>query len=198
MHGWTLVLVLAALTKLRSERTLRWAALTGAAWGLCFLVAAYTGLMATAFVVAFTVADLVARRSGWEWLWTCSHPRRHRWCDVARIPPGRGCGRLRQRTRRVTVARHGRHLQSFGATPADFLLPVERHPVLGLVGHLRASNRVLDLPRAGCVRRLRRPRAGPRHRWPASFDAGLPSRGCRTKPRRPAVVWSYRSPSLRR
>ena len=57
MHGWTLILLLAALTKLRGTRTPRWAALAGLSYGFCFLVAAYLGLLATAFVVAFVIVE---------------------------------------------------------------------------------------------------------------------------------------------
>jgi hypothetical protein len=63
VHGWCLVLLLWSLVRMQRDRSLRAAALAGAAYALCFLVAAYFGLIGAAIVAAFIVLELVRDRS---------------------------------------------------------------------------------------------------------------------------------------
>ena len=138
MHGWTLILLLAALTKLRTTHTLRWAALAGLAYGSCFLVAAYMGLLATALVVSFAVVDLVSQRNSLERLWTCTLLVVIGGVTLLALVPGLVALASGQGAVRSGLAHSTQELQTYGAVPADYLLPVPRHPVLGTVARLRS------------------------------------------------------------
>jgi hypothetical protein len=63
VHGWCLILLLWALVRLRRDGSLRNAAVAGVAYALCFLVAAYFGLLGGALVVAYIVAELISSHS---------------------------------------------------------------------------------------------------------------------------------------
>ena len=67
-----LILLFFTLVRLRRDRTLPNAALVGLAYGFCFLMASYTGLLATALVAAFAIVDLVAAHDWADRLWTAS------------------------------------------------------------------------------------------------------------------------------
>lgn len=136
-HGWALVLLVAALTKLRTVRTLRWALIAGGAYGFCFLLAAYMGLLATAVVVAFGIVDLLAQRSVPERLWTFSLLIVIGGVTLLALVPGLVALALDQRTISAGLSHSLTTLEGYGARPDDYLLPMPRHPVLGWVGHLR-------------------------------------------------------------
>jgi len=140
MHGWTLIVLLGLLAKLRLSRTLRWAMLAGLCYGLCFLFAAYMGLLATAFVVAFAISDLVAQRSPGERLWTFTLLAVMAGVTSLALAPGIVAYALGSSTVTSSLSHDTRSLQLGGATPADYLLPVLRHPVLGSVGSLRSQD----------------------------------------------------------
>ena len=62
-HGWCLVLLMWALVRLQRDRSLRATVLAGASYALCFLVAAYFGLIGTAIVTAYILVELARDRS---------------------------------------------------------------------------------------------------------------------------------------
>jgi hypothetical protein len=140
MHGWALVLLLAALTKLRGTRTLKWGALAGLAYGLCFLVAAYMGLLATALVVAFVIVDLLSQKSRAERLWTCTLVLVMGCATMVLLLPGVIALALDHGTIAAGLSNATRALQTGGARPDEYLLPVPRHPVLGIAGDLRRDD----------------------------------------------------------
>lgn len=140
MHGWTLVLLLAALAKLRTTRVLRWAALAGLAYGFCFLMAAYVGLLATALVLAFLVVDLVSQSSLPERLWTCTLLLVLGGVALLPLVPGAVAYALDRSTVTSGLSHNTWALQVGGAKPADYLIPVPRHPVLGTLGSLRSAD----------------------------------------------------------
>ena len=69
-HGWVLIVLLFALLRLREQRTLPRAAAAGAAYGFCFLMASYSGLLATFMVAGFAILDVVSAKTAVERLWT--------------------------------------------------------------------------------------------------------------------------------
>lgn len=142
MHAWCLVLLLAALTKLRIVRTLPWAALAGLAYGLCFLVAAYMGLLATALVVSFAIVDLVSQESGRERLWTFTLLVVVSGVTLLALVPGLMAFTPDQDAVSSVQSHSLRDLQTYGTTLLDYLLPVSRHPLLGTLAGLRDSSTV--------------------------------------------------------
>ena len=146
LHGWTLILLLGALTKLRGVRTLRWAALAGLAYGLCFLMASYMGLLATVIVVAFGVVDVGSQSSASERLWTCSLLVVIAGVTLVSLAPGLIALALDHRTIISGLSHSSLALQKFGARPEDYVLPVPRHPVLGTLGHLRRETTIYLQP----------------------------------------------------
>jgi hypothetical protein len=139
IHGWTLILLLAVLAKLRVARTLRWAALAGLAYGLCFLLAAYMGLLATALVIAFAVVDFVSQKSGSQRLWTCNLLVVIGGVVLLALLPGLVAYATDHRAVSLGLKHGSGASQSGGARPDDYLIPVARHPVLGVVAHLRTT-----------------------------------------------------------
>jgi hypothetical protein len=134
LHGWVLVLLFAALARLLRERTLPAAALAGAAYGLCFLMAAYFGLLATALVLAFVIVDLVRARGWAERLWTFSLATVLGAVTAVALAPGLIAYVVDRERTTAVLGRSPDWLQKGGASLSSYLLPSPRHPLLGSFG----------------------------------------------------------------
>ena len=158
VHGWTLILLLAALTKLRGARTLRWAAIAGLAYGVCFLFSAYMGLIATSLVAAFVIVDLCTQDSWTERLWTGSLLVVIGGVALLFLAPALVAVALDREAVSTGLSHAATAAQAGGARPSDYLLPLPRHPLLGFIGRTRGRER----PPRESRRRLRRLGAGRR------------------------------------
>jgi hypothetical protein len=130
-HGWVLILLLFALLRVRRSRTLSSAALAGGAYGLCFLMASYFGLLATALVVGFAIVDVASVRSWAERLWTCSLLAVTGGVMLLALAPGALVLLLDRSAVVGTLTRELSQLDFFSASPTDYLLPAPNHPLVG-------------------------------------------------------------------
>jgi hypothetical protein len=140
VHGWGLILLLALLTKLRIRRTPWWAVAAGAAYGVCFLLASYTGLLATALVLAWAVVDVLSQRNWAERLWTCTLLVTLGAATLVGLLPGIASLASGGSSAAASLAHRQQALQSGGAVPTDYLLPLPRHPLWGSLGHHRGGD----------------------------------------------------------
>jgi hypothetical protein len=131
MHGWVLILLFFTLFRLRRDRTLPNAALAGLAYGLCFLMASYTGLLATALVAAFAVVDIVASRDWPERLWTATLLLVISCVLVVFLLPGLVALAIDRDVVSGTLTRTEHQIERLSASPVNYLLPSPRHPLLG-------------------------------------------------------------------
>ena len=130
-HGWVLILLLFTLLRLREQRTIRRAAVAGTAFGLCFLMASYSGLLAAAIVAGFAIVDFSTAGSRLERLWTFTLLTAIGGVTAIFLLPGAIA--LATRTDRVTssLSRSSEELERGGASWLHYLLPSPRHPLVG-------------------------------------------------------------------
>jgi hypothetical protein len=131
LHGWVLVLLLWALVRAREVRTLRRAALAGAAYGLCFAFAAYLGLLATALVAAFVLVDLFAQSSAAERLRTLTLALTIGGVTALFLAPGAIAFFLDRSDVTRALTNPLDQLDRLAASPLSYILPSVRHPVFG-------------------------------------------------------------------
>ncbi len=131
LHGWVFILLLFTLVRLREQRTLRRAALAGAAYGLTFSMAAYFGLLATAIVAAFAIVDLVTARSTAERLWTFSLLGVMGLVTSLFLVPGAVAFLLDHSTVVRSLTNPLDQLDRLAASPLSYVLPSPRHPLFG-------------------------------------------------------------------
>ncbi len=130
-HGWVLILLLYALLRLREQRTVRRALLAGGAYGLCFLMASYSGLLATSLVAGFAVVDLAFAGSRSERLWTSTLLVAIFGVMAISLLPGAIAFVLDQDRVTRSLARSSLELKFGGASPLHYVLPSPRHPLVG-------------------------------------------------------------------
>jgi hypothetical protein len=143
-HGWCLILLLAALVRLRRSHTLKDAALAGAAYGICFLVAAYFGLIGAALILAFLVVELVSAASARERVGTLKRLGVMAGVTVIPLLPAVVAFALDRSVAVNSLDNPIQQLERLAAAPfASYLLPDPRHPVLGgLLDSLRPEDRL--------------------------------------------------------
>ncbi len=140
-HGWVLILLLFMLFRLRRDRTLPNAAFAGLAYGFCFLMASYTGLLATALVVAFVLVDIIAARDWADRLWTGSQLLVICGILMVFLLPGLTALVLDQDFVTGTLSRSTEQLDRLSAAPVNYVLPSPRHPLVGdLADRLRPAD----------------------------------------------------------
>lgn len=141
MHGWVLILLVAALYRLRRIRTLPNAALAGVAYGLCFLFASYTGLLATAVVVAFAIIDVVSGRDWVDRLWTGTLLLVITSVLGIFLLPGLVALVIEREAVTGTLTRSAEQIERLSAQPINYVLPSPRHPLIGdLADRLRPED----------------------------------------------------------
>lgn len=136
-HGWCLIVLFAALLNLLERPGLRSAVLAGAAYALCFAVAAYLGLVALPFVVAYCLVEITRRGI-----------RTHELLTIGRnvlvmagvtavvLIPAAIVYLSHRDTASQTLDNPVNELNELGAAPfASYLLPSPRNPVLGGLAH---------------------------------------------------------------
>ena len=130
-HGWVLIVLLFALLRLREQRTLPRAAAAGAAYGFCFLMASYSGLLATFMVAGFAILDVVSAKTAVERLWTLTLLMMIGAVTAVFLLPG--VIALARDGDRVTssLSRSTEDLTLGGASPLHYVLPSPRHPIFG-------------------------------------------------------------------
>jgi hypothetical protein len=141
-HGWCLLLLVAALTRLLRRPTLISAALAGAAYASCFLVAAYFGLVGLTFVLAYA-GIAFARSDGWPGrVETVKRLAVMAGVTVTPLIPALIVFVLDRKQAAQTLNNPVTQLTQLGASPfASYLLPSPRHPFLGhLANSLRPSD----------------------------------------------------------
>ena len=144
-HGWVLILLLFALLRLRQERTLSRAAVAGGCYGLCFLMASYFGLLATALVIGFAIVDLFSVGFWAERIWTCSLLAVMSGVMFLALVPGVLALALDRDAVVGTLTRGLSQVDYFSASPTDYLLPAPNHPVVGgAVEDVRAEDPVRE------------------------------------------------------
>jgi len=140
-HGWVLILLLFTLFRVRRHRTLPNATLAGLAYGFCFLMASYTGLLATALVAAFVLVDLVTAHDWADRLWTGSLLLVISCILVLFLLPGLTALVIDRNVVTGALARDVEQLDRLSASPVNYLLPSPRHPVAGdLADRLRPED----------------------------------------------------------
>ena len=131
-HGWTLVLLLYTLFRVRRDSTVTSAAIAGAVFGLCFLMASYTGLLATALVAAFVVVELLTARNWAARLWTATLLLATTSVLIVFLLPGLIAFYADHTTVTSALSRPNDALaDTLSASPLDYALPSPRQPLLG-------------------------------------------------------------------
>ncbi len=130
-HGWVLIVLLYTLVRLRRDRSLPNGALAGLAYGFCFLMASYTGLLATALVAAFVVVDVVAAHSWADRLWTATLVLVISSILLLFLLPGLTALLLDRDLVSGALTRTDQQIERFSASPVNYLLPSPRHPLAG-------------------------------------------------------------------
>ena len=130
-HGWVLILLLYTLLRLRERRTVRRALVAGAAYGLCFLMASYSGLLATALVAGFVLVDLVFAGSRVERVWTATLLVAILGVMVLFLVPGAVAYVSEQERVSQSLSRSSAQLDQGRASPLHYVLPSPRHPLVG-------------------------------------------------------------------
>jgi hypothetical protein len=134
VHAWPLVLVVGALTALHLTRSPRNAALAGAALALCFLTAAYFGLLAALVAVVFLGVILIQTNGRVERLWVTSLMSIGALTALVLLLPA-AIAYTRNRQSVDAVAGHSSdELASYSATISSYLRPSAQHPILGTLG----------------------------------------------------------------
>lgn len=130
-HGWVLILLLFTLLRLREKRTVTRAAVAGATYGLCFLMASYSGLLATALVTGFALLDFVTAGTRVERLWTLTLLTTIGATTAIFLTPGLAVLVMKQEQITASLSRSAAQLQLGGASPLHYILPSPRHPLVG-------------------------------------------------------------------
>lgn len=134
LHGWAFVLLLYTLVRVREQRTLRRAAVAGAAYGLTFSIAAYFGLLATAIVAGFALVDLAHATSVADRLWTFSLLAVMGLVTAVFLAPGATAFLINRSTVVRALNNPLEQLDRLAASPLSYVLPSARHPLFGSLG----------------------------------------------------------------
>lgn len=131
VHAWVYPALLLALLHMSRTRTLRSALLVGGAYGLAFMFASYSGLLATLILGLYFFWELLVARGRGERAWTVTLACVAGFVALACLTPGIVKYTLDHHTVSSSIANVAEEAQRLGAEAASYVLPSATHPVFG-------------------------------------------------------------------
>lgn len=131
VHAWVFPALLLALLHMSRTRTLRSGLVAGAAYGLTFLFAGYSGLLATLIIGLYLLFELVRVRGLGEKAWTVTLACAAGLVCLAALAPGLVKYALDRKTVSSSIANVAAEAQRLGADAASYVLPSATHPFFG-------------------------------------------------------------------